>query len=80
MLLNSIRELKGGHYRLKISDVNDVKSSFEALLFTPTPRQSEILNTSSGVLDILGELQWNYFAGQKSIQILIKDLKHANQV
>ena len=73
----SIRELKGGHYRLKIGD-KEGKTSLEALLFTPTPRQIELLGSHGGFVDILGELQWNYYAGNKTVQILIKDLKHAD--
>lgn len=70
----SKRELKGGHLRLKLADP-ETHDSMEALLFTPTPRQVEILQTVPGFYDILGELQWNYFAGQKTIQILVRDLK-----
>ncbi len=70
----SKRELKGGHLRLKLFDPNS-NATMEALLFTPTPRQVETLHTVPGFYDILGELQWNYFAGQKTIQILIRDLK-----
>ncbi|WII71592.1 single-stranded-DNA-specific exonuclease RecJ [Bdellovibrio sp. 22V] len=72
----SKRDLKGGHLRLKISD-GEGKSSAEALLFTPTPRQLETLQNVPGFYNILGELQWNYFAGQKTVQILIRDLKAA---
>lgn len=72
----SKRELKGGHLRLKIID-GDGSSSVEALLFTPTPRQLETLQNVPGFYHILGELQWNYFAGQKTVQILIRDLKAA---
>ena len=72
----SRRDLKGGHQRLKITDT-DGKNSVEALLFTPTPRQMETLENVPGFYSILGELQWNYFAGQKSVQILVKDLKAA---
>jgi len=25
--------------------------------------------------DLLGELQWNYFGGQKTVQILVRDIK-----
>lgn len=70
----SKRELKGGHLRLKLADPES-HISLEALLFTPTPRQIEALQMVPGFYDILGELQWNYFAGQKTIQILIRDLK-----
>ena len=72
----SKRELKGGHLRLKLADP-ETGSSLEALLFTPTPRQLQTLAVIPGVYDVLGELQWNYFAGQKTIQILIRDLKAA---
>jgi single-stranded-DNA-specific exonuclease len=72
----SRRDLKGGHQRLKITDP-DGRNSVEALLFTPTPRQMEILENVPGNYSVLGELQWNYFAGQKSVQILVKDLKIA---
>ncbi|MEN0057624.1 MAG: single-stranded-DNA-specific exonuclease RecJ [Bdellovibrio sp.] len=71
----SKRELKGGHLRLKIADSEDGQNSLEALLFTPTPRQVEVLQEVPGFYDILGELQWNYYAGQKTVQILIRDLK-----
>ncbi|MDG0816340.1 single-stranded-DNA-specific exonuclease RecJ [Bdellovibrio svalbardensis] len=72
----SKRELKGGHLRLKLADP-ETHVSMEALLFTPTPRQIETLQAVPGFYNILGELQWNYFAGQKTIQILIRDLKAA---
>ncbi|WP_295900455.1 single-stranded-DNA-specific exonuclease RecJ [uncultured Bdellovibrio sp.] len=72
----SKRELKGGHLRLKIADA-DGQASSEALLFTPTPRQLDTLQNIPGFYNVLGELQWNYFAGQKTIQILIRDLKAA---
>lgn len=72
----SKRELKGGHLRLKIADA-DGGTSAEALLFTPTPRQLASLTVVPGFYHILGELQWNYFAGQKTVQILIRDLKAA---
>lgn len=72
----SKRELKGGHLRLRVADSSGQVTS-EALLFTPTPRQLDTLQTVPGFYHILGELQWNYFAGQKTVQILIRDLKVA---
>ncbi len=74
--LISKKELKGGHYRVKLADAEN-KNSLEALLFTPTPRQIEQLHSIESAVDVLGELQWNYFGGQKKIQILIKDLKQS---
>lgn len=72
----SKRELKGGHLRLKVTDPEG-KFSSEALLFTPAPRQLDTLQNVPGFYHILGELQWNYFAGQKTVQILIRDIKVA---
>jgi single-stranded-DNA-specific exonuclease len=72
--VQSKRDLKGGHLRLKLVD-QDGQHSSEALLFTPTPRHIETIQNVPGYYDILGELQWNYFAGQKTVQILIRDIK-----
>lgn len=67
------RDLRGGHVKLTLASAKG--GVFEALLFSPTERQRRVLDAGAGNFDILGELQWNYFAGQKNIQILVKDLK-----
>lgn len=72
--LQSKRSLRGGHWRLNLVD-REEKEGHEALLFSPSPRQLDVLEQGVQLLDILGELQWNYFAGQKSVQILVRDLK-----
>jgi single-stranded-DNA-specific exonuclease len=77
VILHSKKSLKGGHWRLRLVG-EDNQSSHEALLFSPSPRQLQVLESEPSFLDILGELQWNYFAGQKSVQILIRDLKLSN--
>lgn len=74
------KELKGGHIRLKVvSDQND-SASFDALLFSPSERQKNVLDNLQWRYDLLGELQWNYFAGSQSIQILVKDIKANKEV
>lgn len=73
VLLQSKKSLKGGHWRLKLVE-SDGKGTHEALLFSPSPRHLQTLESATYV-DILGELQWNYFAGQKTVQILVRDLK-----
>lgn len=72
--LENLRELKGGHYRLKLRD-RQGGGTTEALLFSPTPQQLDRLQAIRHELEILGELQWNYYNGQKSIQILVRDLR-----
>lgn len=74
VLLHSKKSLRGGHWRLKLVEA-DGSGSHEALLFSPAPRHLEVLESPSQYLDVLGELQWNYFAGQKTVQILVRDLK-----
>lgn len=74
VILHSKKSLKGGHWRLRLTEP-DGRAAHEALLFSPLPRQLAILENENPFLDVLGELQWNYFAGQKSIQILVRDLK-----
>jgi single-stranded-DNA-specific exonuclease len=74
--LHSKRALRGGHWRLKLVEA-DGHGSHEALLFSPSPRQLAVLEAGSEYLDVLGELQWNYFGGQQNVQILVRDLKVA---
>lgn len=69
--LNKITELKGGHLKVQFWDE---KNSVDALLFSPSLSQRELLQ-SGRMYDILGEIQWNYFRNKQSVQILIKDLK-----
>ena len=74
LTLKSKKELKGGHWRLHVE--GDSKA-IEALMFSPTARQIEIIqSTHSGNYEILGELQWNYFRGKKTIQVLVRDIRH----
>lgn len=67
-----IRELKGGHYRLKF-DSN--KGFLSGILFGPTRWQKAALANSPAKLDLLAELQWNFFAGKKTVQLVIRDIR-----
>jgi single-stranded-DNA-specific exonuclease len=67
----SVRKLKGGHIRLSLRSVN---SSIDGLLFSPSDRQIDALQSNS-VIDILAEPQWNYYQNQKSVQLLIKEIR-----
>lgn len=78
VLLHSKKALKGGHWRLRLVEPGG-SAAHEALLFSPSPRHLAVLESSCEYLDVLGELQWNYFAGQKTVQILIRDLKASTQ-
>ncbi len=74
LFLKNKKELKGGHYRLTMVDQDQAKA-IECLLFSPSARQFSVLTSGAEYFDLIGELQWNYFAGKKNIQFLVKDLK-----
>lgn len=72
--LNSIKELRGGHFKLNFSDLSQ-NHKVDGLMFSPSDRLKKTLSLGAKY-QILSELQWNYFNGRKSIQLLIRDLKH----
>lgn len=73
VVLLGLRDLKGGHLKLQLSDA-DQRVKIDALLFSPTEVMKQKISMGR-TYNLLGELQWNYFNGQKSIQLLVKDLK-----
>lgn len=77
LLVHSVRELKGGH--LKLTLMKDSKKH-EALLFSPSEKQKKMAKefalSEDKQVEILAELQWNYFNGSKTIQFLIKDIRN----
>ncbi len=71
--LTGIKDLKGGHLKLHFSNA-DKTNKIDALLFSPSESQKQKVSLGHQY-DVLSELQWNYFNGQKTIQLLVKDLK-----
>ncbi|MEY4616169.1 MAG: hypothetical protein RJB66_1129 [Pseudomonadota bacterium] len=67
----SQRELRGGHRRLEL---NFGSVGREALIFGPTDAQLLTLRNHRQV-DVLAEIQWNYFQNKKRLQLLIKDIR-----
>lgn len=63
--VKSVSKLKGIHLKFGFENL-------QALYFSP-PSEIQIPTIGQSV-DILGELQWNYFGGKKSIQFIIRDL------
>ncbi len=72
ILLVGSKELKGGHFKLNFSDI-DRNNRIDALLFSPTESLRQKISVGQ-TYDLLSELQWNYFNGNKTIQLLVKDL------
>lgn len=74
----SKKELKGGHLKLNLlsssNETTNYSEAVEALLFSPSLSQKNSIEAGCSY-HFLTELQWNYFNGRKSIQLLVKDLK-----
>lgn len=71
--LKSKKELKGGHFKLNLCDT-EKNCQVDALVFSPSDQLKSVLTVGQNY-QVLSELQWNYFNGRKSIQLLVKDLK-----
>jgi single-stranded-DNA-specific exonuclease len=70
-------DLKGGHVKLKL-ECQETKKRVDALAFSCPLKAADLKPKIGQSLLIYGEVQWNYFAGQKNVQILIKDFKSGN--
>jgi single-stranded-DNA-specific exonuclease len=69
-------DLKGGHLKLKL-ECDQTGKRVNGLAFSSPIRAESLKSRVGESLLIYGEIQWNYFAGQKSVQILMKDFKTA---
>jgi single-stranded-DNA-specific exonuclease len=63
-----IKELRGGHRRMKLKQRGTV---LQAILFSPGIEEQSWVNGDS--LDLLCEPQWNYWNGNRTLQILIRE-------
>ncbi len=74
----SVQTLKGGHLRLTLGDRSG--SSKNAVWFSPPKdhlMREQALRPNICV-DVLAEPQWNYFAGRRTLQLLIQDLRRSS--
>jgi single-stranded-DNA-specific exonuclease len=72
LVVQEVLTLRGGHLKLKLQEPESFKK-MDALYFSPPVEKISEIPGVGGEIDILGEVQWNYFAGRKSVQILVKD-------
>lgn len=64
------KELRGGHLKWKLMDPSKKAYTFDSLLFSPS---QDLHKWQEGdFLSLTAEAQWNYFAGRKSIQLLVQ--------
>jgi hypothetical protein len=65
---------------MQLEQNNDVAV---ALLFSPTQRQRNLIQEAmvhqdvaeNPYLDFLCEMQWNYFNGRKTVQLLVREVR-----
>lgn len=69
-LVSEKKVLRGGHMRLQ---VKQSRSTQTALLFSPPNYAMDI--AEGDMVDMIVEIQWNYFSGRKSLQLLVKDIR-----
>jgi single-stranded-DNA-specific exonuclease len=78
--IKSLKDLKGGHFRMQLEQNNDVAV---ALLFSPSQKQRDLIQQAMvhqdvadyPYLDFLCEMQWNYFNGRKTVQLLVREVR-----
>ncbi|MFN7729860.1 MAG: single-stranded-DNA-specific exonuclease RecJ [Bdellovibrio sp.] len=73
--LRDHKVLKGGHLKLWFEAELAGRKPLEALYFSPPPSLRSVQLLKGSEVEILGELQWNVFAGQRTLQMNVKDLK-----
>lgn len=72
------KTLKGGHLRLTLSDSRG--KNVNAIWFSPPAKHPMVgsVSLAGSTIDVLAEPQWNYFAGSRTLQLLIADLRASN--
>jgi single-stranded-DNA-specific exonuclease len=72
--IKDVITLKGNHLKFKFEDESTGRL-MDGIYFSPPKQLVETLPGPGQSVDLLGELQWNYFSGRRTLQILIKDMK-----
>ena len=71
--IKSYKTLKGGHLKFELTK-NSESETFQALLFSPSPRQTQIVTKRSDV-DLLIQVQTNEWKGNRTLQLLVEDVR-----
>jgi len=72
--IDDIIVLKAKHLKFKLMDPES-KKRVEGIYFSAPAAVLEDLPKRGSSIDIIGELQWNYFSGRRTVQLLVKDFK-----
>lgn len=71
--IKSYKTLKGGHLKFELTK-NSESETFQALLFSPNPRQTQTITRRSYV-DLLIQVQTNEWKGNRTLQLLVEDVR-----
>lgn len=74
--VKSVKWLNGGHLKISIESTQQ-KSRVDVLWFSP-PKSHAVHGSQLEVgapVEVIGEPQWNYFAGRKTLQLLGSDIQ-----
>lgn len=71
--VKSVKALRGGHLKLEVAHP-DQHYRLTAMFFSPPQDLAQSIQPGIG-LDALVEPQWNYFAGRRSLQLILQDIK-----
>ncbi len=74
--IDDVLVLKAKHLKMKLVDPES-KRRIESLYFSAPPDVLQNLPARGSKVDVIGEVQWNYFSGRRTLQLLIKDFKIA---
>lgn len=76
--IRRLTELKGGHLKLELESVK-TGSRHQAIWFSPPEGAANLAKVAGEELyEVLAEPSWNYFQGNKSLQLQLKGLKAFN--
>ncbi len=74
LMIDDLIVLKAKHLKFKLIDP-ETKKRVEGIYFSAPPSVLENLPSRGSFVDLIGELQWNYFSGRRTVQLLVKDFK-----
>lgn len=74
----SVSIMKGKHLKIRVSDQQG-KKMIDLLMFSASREWLSNPPQFGDQIEVIGEVQWNYFSGKKSLQVLVKDMRvHSN--
>jgi single-stranded-DNA-specific exonuclease len=73
--LKAVKDLRGGHKKLTLMpEMGGIQ--YEGMWFSPPESHPALESLTSGYhFDVLAQPEWNYYMGQRRLQLLLKDIR-----